>query len=280
MKLAKRYRPQEAEKSIIEVESSYGELEEDSVEQLISDLKTDDKQRMKTARARLEALFVLDNSCIMPHINELTNVNLKLSCSFLRRSQDSEFAVSHLLQILNAIKTQKGTLPNLVLMTLNYIAPEELFSFLCRAMKEPLSTDGKLSSIEWLKNTAVRLNNHKRDSAIEIFENLTEDTQSKVCKAAYVALGEVGKVKSKDFLINAFNQAQRRKIPLHIQVKILEGLIVSGITSDDDLMFVRLSYDHNAQFRAISVRAFRRRGKKHWQRLSDLVESARCKRNN
>ena len=264
---------QQAEKNTIEVESSYGELEEVSVEQLISELKSDDKQRIKTARARLEALFVLDNSFIMTHITELTNVNRKLSCSFLKRSQDSEFAVSHLIKTLNADKTQKWTLDYEVLKTLNYIAPDELFSFLCRAMKEPLSKDGKLNGIEWLQNAAIQLNNHEKDSAIEIFKNLTEDTQPKVGKAAYVALGIVGEVKSKDFLKNAFNHAQRRKIPQQIQVNILEGLVVSGVTSDDEPMFERLSNNDLAQFRIISVRAFRRRGKKYWQRLSDMVES-------
>ena len=264
---------QETEIRIIEVECSYGELEEDSVEQLISELKTDDKQRKETARARLEALFVLDNSCIIPHITELASADLHLCCNFLGRSQDSGFAITQFLHILNTAKTQRGTLPNLVLMTLNYIAPEILFSFLCSAMKEPLSTGAKLNAIEWLKNAAVQLNLNEKDSAIEILKSLTENTHSKVCKAAYVALGEVGEVKSKDYLRNAFNQAQRRKMPPHTQVSILRGLIVGGVTPDDELMFVRLSYSHLAEFRAVSVRALRQRGKKYWQRLSDMAES-------
>ena len=43
--------------STIEIESSYSELEEDSVEWLIGELKSDGKQQQKEAQIRLEALF-------------------------------------------------------------------------------------------------------------------------------------------------------------------------------------------------------------------------------
>ena len=164
---------EEIDESTIEIESSYGELEEDSVEWLISELKSDNKQRQKEARIRLEALFFLDDSCILPYIAELASANLKLCCSFLRLSQDSKFAVSHLLHILNTAQTEKGSLPYIALRTLNDIAPEKLFLFLCKAIKEPLSTNAQLHAIESLKNAAVKLNIKEKDSAIEILKSLT-----------------------------------------------------------------------------------------------------------
>ena len=264
---------QETEERIIEIESSYGELEKDSVEWLIGELKTDNKQRRKKARARLEVLFVLDNSCIVPHITELASANLDLCCEFLRLSPDSRFAVPHLLHILNTAKAERGSLPNIILKTLNDIAPEILFSFLCKAIKEPLSTGGKLNAIEWLQKAAMQLNLNEKNPAIEILKSLTENTNSSVCNTAYIALGAVGGVKSRDYLRNAFNQAQRRKRPLHTQVSILKGLIDGGITLDDELMFVDLSSSHLAEFRVISVRALRELGGKYWQRLSDMAES-------
>ena len=124
----------ETGESTIEIESSYSELEEDSVEWLISELKSDGKQRRKEAQIRLEALFFLDDSCIFPYIAELASADLKLCCSFLRLSQDSKFAVSHLLHILNTAQTEKGSLPYIALRTLNDIAPERLFLFLCKAI--------------------------------------------------------------------------------------------------------------------------------------------------
>ena len=116
----------ETGESTIEIESSYSELEEDSVERLISELKSNNKKRRKEARVRLEVLFSWDHSCILPYIAELASANLKLCCSFL-------------LHILNT-DLKKGSLSKkVVLKTLNDIAPEMLFSFLCKAIKEPLS---------------------------------------------------------------------------------------------------------------------------------------------
>ena len=271
---------QETEERIIEIESSYGELEEDAVEWLISELKTNNKQRRKKARTRLEVLFVLDNSCIVPHITELASANLDLCCSFLRNLQDHRLAVSHLVHILNTAKAERGSLPNLVLETLNNIAPEILFSFLCKAIKKPLSTGAKLNAIEWLKNAAMQLNLNEKNSAIEILTNVIEDENSKVHNRVskvrnrvYVALGQVGGVKSRNYLRNAFNQAQRRKTPLHTQVSILKGLIVGGITPDDEPMFVQLSRSDLVGFRVMSIRALRQLGKKYWQRLADMAES-------
>jgi HEAT repeat protein len=260
------------EKSVIEIEASYGELEEDSVERLISELKADDKQRRKEAQKRLKALFALDNSCIVPHITELASANLSLCCRFLRRLQDPS-VVPHLIQILNTAKKEKGSLPQPILKTLNDIAPEKLYSFLCQALKEPLSPKARRNAIEWFKNAIVRLNLEGNDPAIEIFKNLTEDADPNVCNTAYVALGQVGGIQLRDYLRNAFNQAQRRKMPLKLQMSILRGLVAAGVTPDDELMFSRLTYTHIARFRVMSVRALRQIGAKYWQRLSGMAES-------
>ena len=263
----------EAGESTIEVESSYGELEEDSVEGLIGELKSDNKKRRKEARIRLEALFFLDSSCILPYIAELASADLRLCCSFLKLSQDSEFAVSHLLHILSTAQTEKGSLPYIALRTLNDIAPEKLFLFLCEAIKEPLSANAQLHAIESLKNAALKLNIKEKDSAIEILKSLTEHTNSKVCNTAYIALGAVGEVKSRNYLRSVFNQSQRREIPLNTQVSILKGLIEGDLTPDDELMFVRLTYSHLARFRVMSVRALCQFETKYWQRLLDMAKS-------
>ena len=260
----------ETDESIIEIKSSYSELEEDSAEWLISELKSDDKQRRREAQIRLEALFFLDNSCILPYIAKLASANLKLCCTFLRRLQDRESAVSHLLHILKMARTERGSLPYSALRTLNDIAPERSFSFLCKAIKEPLSANAQLHAIELLKNTAVKLNTKEKDSAIEILKSLTENTNSKACNAAYIALGAVGEIK---YLRNVFNQAQRFKIPLNTQMSILKGLIDGGVTPEDEPMFVQLTYSHLTRFRNISVRALRQFEKKYWQRLLDMAKS-------
>ncbi len=260
-------------KRIIEIESSYSELEENSVEQLISELKDDSKQRRKRARMQLEALFVLDNSCIVPYIAELSRINLNLCCSFLRHLQDNRLAVQHLLHILNSAKTENGSLPFLVLKTLNDIAPDRLFSFLRQAVKEPLSTNAKRHAIEELKNAIVKLDLQDNDSAIETLKNLTEDMLPKVRNAAYIALGQIGNLKSIDYLRDAFRQAKRRKISLGTQMSILQGLIAAGISPEDELMFVRLTYSHLVRFRAIAIRALRQNGEKYWQRIAAMAES-------
>ncbi len=263
----------ETGESTIEIESSYGELEEDSVEGLIGELKSDNKKRRKEVRIRLEALFFLDSSCILPYIAELANADLRLCCSFLKLSQDSEFAVSHLLHILSTAQTEKGSLPYIALRTLNDIAPEKLFLFLSEAIKEPLSANAQLHAIESLKNAALKLNIQEKDSAIEILKSLTEHTNSKVCNTAYIALGAVGEVKSRNYLRSVFNQSQRREIPLNTQVSILKGLIEGDLTPDDELMFVRLTYSHLARFRVMSVRALCQFATKYWQRLLDMAKS-------
>lgn len=260
----------ETGESTIEIESSYSELEEDSVEWLIGELKNNNKKRRKEARIRLEALFFLDDSCILPYIAELASANLDLCCSFLGRSPDSRFAAPHLLHILNTAKAEKGSLPNIVLKTLNDIAPEILFPFLCKAIREPLSTSGKVNAIEGLKNTAVKLNIKEKDTAIEILKSLAENTNSRVCNTAYIALGAVDEIK---YLRNVFNQAQRLKIPLDTQMSILKGLIAGGVAPEDGLMFVRLTYSHLARFRVMSVRALCQLGKKYWQRLLNMAKS-------
>ena len=258
--------------STIEIESSYSELEEDSAEWLISELKSDGKQRRKEARRRLEALFFLDNSCILPYVAKLANANLKLCCTFLGHLQDREVAVSHLLHILNMARTERGSrsLPNKALRTLNDIAPERLLLFLCKAIKEPLSSKAKLRAIESLKNAAVKLKIKEKDSAIEILKSLTENTNSMVCNAAYSALGAVGEIK---YLRNVFNQAQRLKIPLNTQMSILTGLIDGGVSPEDERMFVRLTYSRFTRFRVMSVRALCQFEKKYWQRLLDMAKS-------
>lgn len=258
---------------IIEIESSYRELEENSVEQLISELKDDSKQRRKRARMQLEALFVLDNSCIVPYIAELSRANLNLCCSFLRHLQDNRLAVRHLLHILNSAKTENGSLPFLVLKTLNDIAPDRLFSFLCQVVKEPLSTNAKRHAIEELKNAIVKLDLQDNDSAFETLKNLTEDMLPKVRNAAYIALGQIGNLKSIDYLRDAFRQAKRRKISLGTQMSILQGLIAAGISPEDELMFVRLTYSPLVRFRAIAIRALRQNGEKYWQRIATMAES-------
>ena len=265
--------------STIEIESSYSELEEDSAEWLISELKSDGKQRRKEAQRRLEALFFLDNSCILPYVAKLANANLKLCCTFLGHLQDREVAVSHLLHILNMVRTERGSrlLPNKALRTLNDIAPERLLLFLCKAIKEPLSSNkeplsskAQLRAIESLKNAAVKLKIKEKDSAIEILKSLTENTNSMVCNAAYSALGAVGEIK---YLRNVFNQAQRLKIPPNTQMSILKGLIDGGVTPEDERMFVRLTDSRFTRFRVMSVRALCQFEKKYWQRLLDMAKS-------
>ena len=247
----------ETGENTIEIESSYSELEEDSVERLISELKSNNKKRRKEARVRLEVLFSWDHSCILPYIAELASANLKLCCSFL-------------LHILNT-DLKKGSLSKkVVLKTLNDIAPEMLFSFLCKAIKEPLSTNAKVNAIKRLKNAAVTLNIKEKDSAIEILKSLTKNTSPKVCNAAYIALGAVGEIK---YLRNVFNQAQRLKIPTNAQMSILQGLIKGGVTLEDEPMFVELTDSHLARFRQMSVDALRQFEKKYWQRLFDMAKS-------
>lgn len=262
-------------KETIEIETSYSELEEDSVEQLINDLKDDDKQKRKEARTRLEVLFVLDDSRIEPHIVELASANLNLCCRFLRLLQDRRLAVSHLLCILNVSKIENGSLPFLVLKTLNDIAPERLFPFLCQVVKDPLSNNAKRHVIEELKNAIIKLNLEEDDSAIGVLKDLAEDTDNrpKVRNAAYLALGQIGGTKSINYLRNTFTQARKRKIPLENQMSILSGLIAAGITPTDELMFVRLTYNPLVRFRAISIRALRQNGEKYWHRLAAMAES-------
>ncbi len=257
----------------IEIESSYSEFEENSVEQLISELKDDNKKRRQRARMHLEALFVLDGSCIEPYIAELSSANLNLCCSLLKHLQNSRLAVQHLLRILNTVKDESGSLPVKVLKSLNYIAPDTLFSFLCKAVKEPLSDNAKEHAIEELKNAIVKLDLKDNDSAIETLIDLTEETHLKVRNAAYIALGQVGGVKSIDYLRNSFKQAKRRKIPLGTQMSILNGLIAAGIVPNDELMFVRLTYSPIVRFRSISIKALRQIGEKYWERISTMAES-------
>ena len=266
---------QKTKSSTIEIETSYGELEEDSVEQLISDLKDDNKQKRKKARTRLEVLFVLDDSCIVPHIAELASANLNLCCRFLRLLQNSKLAVFHLLRILNAAKAENGSLPFFALKTMNDIAPDRLFSFLREVVNEPLSNNAKRHVVEELKNAIVKLNLEEDDSAIGVLKHLAEDTDThpKVCNAAYLALGQIGGTKSINYLRNAFKQTQRRKTSLENQISILRGLIAAGITPADESIFVRLTYNPLVRFRTISIRALRQNGEKYWYRLSVMAES-------
>jgi HEAT repeat protein len=261
--------------STIEVETSYSELEEDSVEQLISELKDNDKQKRKDARIRLEALIVLDDSCIVPYITELSIANIDLCCRFLRLLQDSKLAVSHLLRILNVSKAENGLLPFLVLKTLNDIAPERLFSFLCKTVKDPLSNNAKRHAVKEVKKAIVKLNLEEDDSAIGVLKQLVEDTDTPptVCNTIYLTLGEIGGTKAIDYLRNAFKQAESRKIPLASQMSILKGLIHAGITPIDEMMFERLTYNSHVRFRTISIRALRQSGEKYWHRLSAMAES-------
>lgn len=164
-------------------------------------------------------------------------------------------------------------MPFLVLKTLNDIAPDRLFSFLCQAIKDPLSTNAKRHAIEELKNAIVKLNLQNDDSAIETLKNLTEDMLPKVRNAAYIALGQIGNLKSIDYLRDAFRQAKRRKISLETQMSILKGLIAAGISPEDELMFVRLTYNPLVRFRAIAIRALRQNGEKYWQRIATMAES-------
>ena len=186
-------------------------------------------------------------------------------------------AVSHLLRILNASKVENGSLPFLALKTLNDIAPERLFSFLCQVVKDPLSNNAKRHAVEELKNAIVKLNLEEDDSAIGVLKDLAEDTDNrpKVRNAAYLALGQIGGTKSISYLRNTFKQARRLKIPLENQMSILNGLIAAGITPTDELMFMRLTYNPLVRFRAISIRALRQNGEKYWHRLSDMAASDR-----
>ena len=267
---------QETDRSIIEVESSYGELEEDSVERLIRELESDVKQRRRKARRRLEVLFALDDSCIMPYTAELADANLKLCCRFLRYSRDRRAAVSHLLDILKT-ESQSGSLPNPILNTLNHIAPEQLYSFLRRVLQTQLSSSARLNAIEWLKNAAAQLSTEAKDSAFEIFKKFTEGKldgeEDKFCNAAYIAMGQVGSAKSKEFLRKAFNQAQEHRMPLQIQMSILRGFIAAGISADDESMLLRLSHSHLVRFRAMSAKALSQLGESSWQRLVDMAKS-------
>lgn len=267
---------QEADESIIEIESSYSELEEESVEWLISELKSDVKQRRRKARRQLEVLFVLEDSCIMPYIAEFADADLKLCCKFLRYARDRRAAVAHLLNILKA-EAQRGSLPNPILKTINHIAPEQLFSFLRRVLRTRLSRSARLNAIEWLKNAAARLSTEDKDSAFEIFKKITESELNGIeveyCNAAYVAMGQVDSARSKDFLRNAFNQAQKRRMPLQTQMSILKGFVAAGVTPDDEPMLVRLSHSHLVRFRMMSVRALCQLEESSWQRLCDMAAS-------
>ena len=255
----------ETGENTIEIESSYSELEEGSVEQLISELKSNNKKRRKEARVRLEVLFSWDHSCILPYIAELASANLRLCCTFLRHLQDRESAASHLLHILNMPRTEIGSLPYPALKTLEDIAPERLFLFLCKAVKEPLRVNAQCRAIEFLKNAAVKLNIKEKDAAIEILKSLTENTSPKVCGTAYIALGALGGTK---YLIDVFNQAH-----WNTKMDILRGLIKGGVTLEAEPMFVELTDSHLARFRQMSVDALRQFEKKYWQRLFDMAKS-------
>ena len=267
---------QKSDRSIIEVESSYGELEEDSVEWLIRELESDVKQRRRKARRRLEILFVLDDSCIMPYIAELADANLKLCCRFLRYARDRRAAVSHLLNILRT-ESQSGSLPNPILKTLNHMAPEQLLSFLREVLQARLSSGARLNAIDWLKNAAAQLNTKDKDVVFEILKNFTEGKldgeEAKFCNAAYVAIGQVGSTKSKEFLRKAFNQTQKLRMPLQTQMSILKGFIAAGITPDDEPMLIRLSHSRLVRFRVMSVKALSQLEESSWQRLVDMAKS-------
>ena len=56
-------------------------------------------------------------------------------------------------------------------------------------------------------------------------------------------------------------------------MSILRGLIAAGVTPDDELMFVRLTYSPLMRFRAIAIRALRQNGEKYWQQISTMAES-------
>ena len=196
---------QEADENIIEIESSYSELEEDSVEWLISELESNDRQRRKRALIRLKVLFALDTSCIVPYIAELAIINLGLCRMFLSQLQDS---------IL-------------------------------------------------------------KDSVFEILKNFIHGAklEGKSSTALYIALGEVGSTKSKDYLRNAYTQAEKRKTSFQTRLSILKGFIAAGITPSDEQMFVQLSTSHHAKFRAISVKALCQLGESSWQKLCDMAVS-------
>lgn len=196
---------QKADENIIEIESSYSELEEDSVEWLISELESNDRQRRKRALIRLKVLFALDTSCIVPYIAELAIINLGICRRFLSQLQD----------------------------------------------------------------------NILKDSVFEILKNFIhgaklEGTSS---TALYIALGEVGSTKSKDYLRNAYTQAEKRKTSFQTRLSILKGFIAAGIAPSDEQMFVQLSTSHHAKFRAISVKALCQLGESSWQKLCDMAES-------
>ena len=300
--------------STIEIESSYSELEEDSAEWLISELKSDGKQRRKEAQRRLEALFFLDNSCILPYVAKLANANLKLCCTFLGHLQDREVAVSHLLHILNMVRTERGSrlLPYKALRTLNDIAPERLLLFLCKAIKEPLSSNKEplssnkeplssnkeplssnkeplSSNKEPLSSNKEPLSSKAQLRAIESLKNAAvklkikeKDSAIEILKSltentnsmvCNAAYSALGAVGEIKYLRNVFNQAQRLKIPLDTQMSILKGLIDGGVTPEDERMFVRLTDSRITRFRVMSVRALCQFEKKYWQRLLDMAKS-------
>ncbi len=266
------------EGSVIETESSYSELEEDSVEWLINELKSDVNQRRRRARVRLNVLFALDNSCVVPYISELAIANLNICCRFLKHLQDSKLAVSHLLQILRLAEAERGALPNPVLKTLGDRAPEVLFSYLRQALERPLAASAKLNAIEWLKNSAIKLHMQEKNSAFEILERFTggkleKGINDKLCNAALIAIGQIGSAKSKEYLRNAFNQAQKLRLPLQTQMSILRGFIAAGMSSDDESMLLRLSQSHLVRFRLMSVKALSQLDESSWQRLADMAKS-------
>ena len=196
---------QEADESIIEIESSYSELEEESVEWLISEMESNDRQRRKRASIRLKVLFALDASCIVPYIAELAIINLGICRRFLSQLQD----------------------------------------------------------------------NILKDSAFEILKNFIDGAkiERESSTALYIALGEVGSTKSKDYLRNAYTQAERHKTSFQTRLSILQGFIAAGVTPSDEQMFVQLSTSHHARVRAISVRALCQLGESSWQKLCDMAES-------
>jgi hypothetical protein len=98
---------------VIEIESSYEELEQYSVDDIINELNSDDKVARQEAVKRLKILYVLDKHNILPYVDKLSLALSKMvirhphSCYRLLRIMHDSLSI----KVLEIVKDKQGILP-------------------------------------------------------------------------------------------------------------------------------------------------------------------------
>jgi len=261
---------------VIEIESSYEELEQYSVEDIINELNSDDEVARKEALKRLKILYVLDKHNVLPYVDELalalskTVIRNPHSCYRLLRIMHDTSMVSLSIKVMEIVKDKQGILPWPLLKNLYRLSPNSLESLLYKAVREPLSSKSKKEAIYYLSELNRKLKDNK--SVIAALKYLTTDNDYRISGLAYMYLGKTQGAESHDYLVDSWEHSTSQT-PLSVKVNILQGIIEAGLIDKDREFFARLTESCNDQFRSIAIKALQQFGRTYWDLLIHMAKS-------